>query len=90
LWALGCSVKSFREKCFVWKLQDAGSCPGFLSQAPRPLPAGAVSISTLSWLRLLCQGLECVPAAKFTVDQAGMSFSAWIQLMLILTGYVIS
>jgi hypothetical protein len=41
-----------------------GSCPGFLGQAPGPLPAGAVS----TWLRLLCQGPGRVPAAKFTVD----------------------
>jgi len=29
--------------------------PRILSQAPRPLPAGAVSINILPWLRLLCQ-----------------------------------
>jgi hypothetical protein len=60
-----------------------------LSGIPQPglqapgLPAGAVFIGTLSWLRLLCQGPKCVPAAKFMVDHASTNFYAWNRLMLI-------
>jgi hypothetical protein len=43
-----------------------------LVSSTRPLPAGRVSISTLSWLRLL-SGPGCVSAAKFTVDYASKS-----------------
>jgi hypothetical protein len=64
-------------------------CPGSLSQAPRPLPAGAVSIGILSWLRLLCQGPRCVPPAKFKAEHASMSLCAWIQVMLFLRAFVV-
>ena len=47
-------VGPFQER--VPCLEAPGSCPGFLSQAPGPLPAGAVSISTLILLRMLRQG----------------------------------
>jgi len=54
--------------------ESSRKLPGFLSQAPRQLPAGAAFISILHWLRMLHQGSWCVPAAKFTVDHASMSF----------------
>ena len=49
---LGCRVQSVRQ---VLCLEAPGSCPGFLGQASGPLPVVAVSISTLFWLRMLCQ-----------------------------------
>jgi len=52
-------------------LEVPGSCPGILSQAPRPLPAGAESISnqhTFLAADAVSKALGCVPAAKFTVD----------------------
>jgi hypothetical protein len=61
--ALGCCVLSFRGRFCVWRLQEAAhifSQPG----SQTFLSAGAVSISTLSWLRLLCQGPGRVLAAN--------------------------
>jgi hypothetical protein len=37
-------------------LEALSSCPGFLGQAPGPLPAGTVSINILPRLRMLHQG----------------------------------
>jgi len=55
LWDSG--VPCVRFSSNIYKCLEApGSCPGFLSQAPGPLPAGAVSISTLPWLQMLRQG----------------------------------
>ena len=65
-------------------LKAPGSCPGSLSQAPKPLPAGAVSISTLSlpagevsistlsWLRMLRQG----PLGVFRLQSSRLAMQA--------------
>ena len=53
-------------------LEAPGSCPGFLSQAPGPLPDGAVSISTLHWLQMLCQG----PLVVFWLQSSRLTMQA--------------
>ena len=63
----------------ILSLEAPGSCPGFLSQAPRALPDGAISISTLSRLRMLRQGPGSVPAAEFMVDHASRKSTLFLR-----------
>jgi hypothetical protein len=53
-------------------LEALGSCPGLLSHAPGPLPDGAASISTLSWLQILRQG----PSVVFRLQSSRLTMQA--------------